>query len=196
MYCATWVQVMAFMPPRNEHSNTPPRPNRMPISNCAPVSREAIRPMPCDHIGERAQRRRRRKNDLRPAPVKAQTEIVGHGVQVQLAKVRRDQQGHQAEPAGPTQHVCQSAGLRLSAREPLQIEAAGHADERSRAHPVGGGGHAVVHRWDAAARHVILFRIRGAAMNPDGRIHHHRGEQEYRAEPEARQPALFGPCHQ
>ena len=46
MYCATWVQVMARMPPRKEHSKTPPKPNKMPISNCTPVNRDAIRPMP------------------------------------------------------------------------------------------------------------------------------------------------------
>jgi hypothetical protein len=33
-------------PPRNEHSSTPPKPSRMPISNCTPVRREAINPTP------------------------------------------------------------------------------------------------------------------------------------------------------
>jgi hypothetical protein len=46
MYCATCVQVMARIPPRNEHSSTPPSQNMMPISNCTPVSREAIKPTP------------------------------------------------------------------------------------------------------------------------------------------------------
>ena len=46
MYCATCVQVIARMPPRKEHSSTPPRPSMMPISNCTPVRRDAIRPTP------------------------------------------------------------------------------------------------------------------------------------------------------
>ena len=29
-----------------EHSSTPPRPSMMPISNCTPVRRDAIRPTP------------------------------------------------------------------------------------------------------------------------------------------------------
>ena len=34
------------IPPKKEHSNTPPKPSMMPISNCTPVRREAIRPTP------------------------------------------------------------------------------------------------------------------------------------------------------
>ena len=39
-------EVMVRMPPRNEHSSTPPSPSMMPISNCTPVRRDAIRPTP------------------------------------------------------------------------------------------------------------------------------------------------------
>jgi hypothetical protein len=47
MYWATWVQVMARMPPRKEQTSTPPRPRKMPISKEAMlVSRVVIRPTP------------------------------------------------------------------------------------------------------------------------------------------------------
>ena len=46
MYWATCVQVMARIPPKKEHNKTPPKPSKIPISNCTPVKREAINPMP------------------------------------------------------------------------------------------------------------------------------------------------------
>ena len=46
MYCATCVHVTARMPPRNEHTSTPPSPRKMPISKVTPVSRAVISPTP------------------------------------------------------------------------------------------------------------------------------------------------------
>ena len=46
MYCATWVQVMARMPPRNEQTRMLARPRKMPTEKSTPVKREVIRPTP------------------------------------------------------------------------------------------------------------------------------------------------------
>ena len=46
MYWATWVQVTAFIPPRNEQTRIPARPTNTPIPNSRPVNRLAIRPTP------------------------------------------------------------------------------------------------------------------------------------------------------
>ena len=40
------VQVTARIPPKKEHTSTPPSPKRMPISKCTPVMREVISPTP------------------------------------------------------------------------------------------------------------------------------------------------------
>ncbi len=46
MYCATWVQVTAFMPPRKEHTRMPARPTNTPTWNSRPVKREVMMPTP------------------------------------------------------------------------------------------------------------------------------------------------------
>ena len=45
-HCTTWVQVMARMPPRKEHSRMPPSAKNMPSSKVRPDSMEVTRPMP------------------------------------------------------------------------------------------------------------------------------------------------------
>ncbi len=46
MYCATWVQVTARMPPSIEHTRMPPRPTNTPTPNSSPVKREVMMPTP------------------------------------------------------------------------------------------------------------------------------------------------------
>ncbi len=46
MYCATWVQVTALIPPRNEQTRMPPRPSQIPTSNGTWVRRVVINPTP------------------------------------------------------------------------------------------------------------------------------------------------------
>ena len=45
MYCATWVQVTARIPPSIEHSRMPRRPNQTPTSNGMCSARAAIVPV-------------------------------------------------------------------------------------------------------------------------------------------------------
>ena len=46
MYCATWVQVTARMPPRKEHTRIPASPRNTPTPNSTPVNRLVISPTP------------------------------------------------------------------------------------------------------------------------------------------------------
>ena len=46
MYCATWVQVTARMPPRTEQNSTPSRPTKTPTLKSSPMKREMMSPTP------------------------------------------------------------------------------------------------------------------------------------------------------
>ena len=46
MYCPTWVQVTARMPPRKEQTSMPPSATKMPSSNEMPVMRVVMMPTP------------------------------------------------------------------------------------------------------------------------------------------------------
>jgi hypothetical protein len=46
MYCATWVQVTARMPPRKEHTRMPARPTNTPVSKAMPRKRLVTMPTP------------------------------------------------------------------------------------------------------------------------------------------------------
>ena len=127
-----------------------------------------------DHIGRRAHHSRQRRNDARPGAPKADMKKIGHGVEPHGPQVRCHQNGHQTKAPRPAQQIGQAAGLLGRARIALEVERAGEADEGGRAHPVGRRSHAVVHGRDAPARHVVLQRIGGAAIHPDGGVDHHR----------------------
>ncbi len=148
------------------------------------------------HVGERAQHRRQRRDHARPAPAEAHLEEFGNRVEVHRAQMRRDEQRDEAEAPRPAQQVGQPAGLSRPAREALQVERAREADEGGRAHPVGRRRHAVVERRDAPARDVVFLRVGGAAIDADGRIDHHREEQEDRPDPLPRHAPLLGPGHE
>ncbi len=46
MYCATWVQVTARIPPKNEQTNMPASPTNTPSSNATPRKRDVMMPTP------------------------------------------------------------------------------------------------------------------------------------------------------
>jgi len=46
MYCATWVQVTARMPPSSEHTSTPIRPTHTPVARSTPRKRLVMMPAP------------------------------------------------------------------------------------------------------------------------------------------------------
>ena len=46
MYCATWVQVTARMPPSIEQTRMPARPTNTPYSNGMPIRRDMTKPVP------------------------------------------------------------------------------------------------------------------------------------------------------
>ena len=112
-----------------------------------------------DHVGEGTQHRRQSRNDARPAPAKAHMKKIGHGVQPHGPQVRCNQHRHQTKPARPAQQVGQPTGLPRSTRKALQVQRPRETDERGRAHPVGGGRHAVVHGRYAPACYVVLVGI-------------------------------------
>ncbi len=148
------------------------------------------------HVGEGAQHGRQRRDHARPAPAEAHLEEFGNRVEVHRAQVRRDEQRDEAEAPRPAQQVGEPPGLPRPAREALQVERPREADERGRAHPVGRSRHAVVERRNAPARDVVFLRVGGAAVDPDGRIDHHREEQEDRPDPLPRQAPALGPGHE
>jgi len=148
------------------------------------------------HIGERAQHRCQGRHRARPAATEAGLEEIRQGVQLHGAQVRGHQHGHQAKAPGPAQQIGQAARLAGGAAKALQVQRARQADEGGRAHPVGGGGHAVVDRGNAAAGDIVFVGIAGAPPDADGGIHHDRDKQEDGADPVARQAVLFGPGHQ
>ena len=138
-----------------------------------------------DHVNEGTDHRAQRGDEARPAASEALGKEVRHRVEVHGAKPRRDEQRHQAEPSGPSEHISQAARLTGGAGKALQIERARQAEKRRRAHPVCRRGHAVVERRDAAAGDIELVRIGGAAVDADHGVGHHGQEQEHRADPGA-----------
>ena len=46
MYCATWVQVTDFMPPRTEQKRTPTSPRNTPMLKSMPINRATMNPTP------------------------------------------------------------------------------------------------------------------------------------------------------
>ncbi len=188
MYCATCVQVTARMPPRNEHTRMPPRPRKMPISNGTPHEARGDEADAVDlrhDVGERAQDRAQDADEARDVAAVARAEEVRNRELAELAQVRREEQRHQAVAAGPA-HDEREAEI---ARE---VQRAGHADERGRAHPVGAGRHAVEQRRHAPARDVVLRDVGGAADDADAGVQRDGGEQEGVADPYARQAHLLG----
>ena len=115
----------------------------------------------------------------------ARAEEVGDGELAELAQVGREEQRHQHVAAGPAHHEREA----VEARE---VERAGHADERRRAHPVGAGRHAVEERRHAAARDVVFGRVDRAAHDADAGVQRDGGEQEPVADPLARHAHLLG----
>ena len=92
-----------------------------------------------------------------------------------------------------TRHV--AAGPAHDEREAVeagQVQRAGHADERGRAHPVGAGRHAVEERRHAPSRDVILRGIDRAAHDADAGVQGDGGEQEPVADPLPRHAHLLG----
>ncbi|MNM98108.1 hypothetical protein D3C81_1106290 [compost metagenome] len=134
-------------------------------------------------IDERAQRGREHRN--RPhrqvaaglAVAVARREEVRDRVSAIFTQIRRQQERHQTIAAGPSHHIGQPlvAGGKQDARQ---------ADERRRAHPVRGDGHAIEQRRHPSPRHVILVEIRGPADQADAGIDRNGDEQEDIAEPQ------------
>ena len=46
MYCATWVHVTDFIPPRTEQNSTPSSPTNTPTLKSRPMKRDTMRPTP------------------------------------------------------------------------------------------------------------------------------------------------------
>mmetsp|Transcript_53285 Transcript_53285/g.125036 ORF Transcript_53285/g.125036 Transcript_53285/m.125036 type:complete len:660 (-) Transcript_53285:2122-4101(-) len=138
-----------------------------------------------DQVDEGHQDGRPGAHQPQRAAVEAFTEEVAQRELPEAAQVGRDAQGHEAEAAGPAQHIGQ-------ARIAAGVQRAHQSDEAGGAHPVRPGGHAVVERRHAAAGHVVLARIGGAAQDADDGVHRHRRTQEGVADPGLRQPVALG----
>ncbi len=138
-----------------------------------------------DDVGERAQDRGEDADGARDIAAVACAEEVRNRELPELAQVRREEQRDQAIAAGPSHDECEAAEAR-------QVQRAGHADERRRAHPVRAGGHAVEQRRNAPAGNVVLGRVGGAAHDADAGIQPDRRHQEDVADPLPREPHLLG----
>ena len=136
------------------------------------------------HVGEGAQDRAQDADEARDVAAVARTEEVRDRELAELAQVRREEQRHEAVAAGPP-HDEREAEI------PRQVQRAGHADERGRAHPVGAGRHAVEERGDPPPGDVVLGDVRGAADDADPGVQADGGEQERVADPDLRQPQLL-----
>ena len=148
------------------------------------------------HIGERTQHGRQGCDHARPAPAKTHLEKIRNGVQIHRPQVRRDEHGHEHEAPGPAQYIGQATRLAWRTRKALQVQRTAETDERGRTHPVGSGGHAVVHGRYTPPGHVVLLGIRGTAIHANASADHHHDEKENRPDPVARQATLLGPGHQ
>ncbi len=131
-----------------------------------------------DQIDERTQDRRAGRERAHGRARKARAEEVGDGVARELAHIRRQQEGHEAEAAGPAHQV----GERVVAGG---VERAGQADEGRGRQPVGRRRHAVEGRGHAPPGHVVLDQVGGARQQPDHGIDGDRHEQEHVADPDA-----------
>jgi hypothetical protein len=114
----------------------------------------------------------------------AGAEEVGHGVLAELAQIGREQDGHEHVAAGPAEDEGKPAIAQ-------RVEAAGHADEARRRHPVRAGGHAVVDGGHASARDVVFAHLHRAAEDADIGIDADGESHEQVADDLVRHPHLF-----
>ena len=115
------------------------------------------------HIGEADDDGAKHRRLPRPLRIVAVANEIGHGELAELAQVGRQQQGQQNEASGPAHQIDRPAIARKG-------DDARHADEAGRAHPVGGGGHAVGQRRHAFSGDIELTGGLGAAPNGDADV--------------------------
>ena len=137
------------------------------------------------HVHERHQDGDQDAHEASRVTLIAGAEEVGDRELTKLAQVRRQKQRHQAVASRPAHDEGQTAVAG-------EVQRAGHADEGRRAHPVCAGGHAVVDGRHAAASHVVLGRIVGAAHDADAGVQGHRGDKEHDTDGAATQAHLLG----
>ena len=125
----------------------------------------------CDHVNKRHEDGGKHTNQSRHVAAVARTKEVRNGELAELAQVGRQEQGHQAVAAGPAQNEGQTAVA-------SEVQGSGHTNERRCRHPVGAGGHAVVHGRHTTARNVVLCGVVGATHHADAAIQQHSGSQE------------------
>jgi hypothetical protein len=138
-----------------------------------------------DHIGERAQDRGENADAADDIAAVTLTEKIRNRELAELAQIGREQKCDQAVAAGPAHDE----------REPVearQVQRARHPDERSRAHPVGAGCHAVEECRYAPAGDIIFGWINRAAHDADAGIEQDRAREEAVTDPLFRQAHLLG----
>ena len=136
------------------------------------------------HVHERAQDGHQDADETGQVAAVARAQKVRDRELTELAQVRCEQERHQAVAAGPAQDEGQAV-------KALQVEAAGHADERGGRHPVRARGHAVEDRGHAPAGHVVLGHVGSAAHDADPRVQRDGGKQERVADVGPRQAHLL-----
>ncbi len=136
------------------------------------------------HIGERTEDGGEDADQPRQVALVAGAEEVRDGELPELAQVRRQEERDQAIAAGPAHDEGEAAVAG-------QVERPRHADERRRAHPVGAGGHAVVHRRHTTTGDVVLRGFGRAAHDADAGVEADGGQQEDDPDPGSRQAHLL-----
>ena len=140
------------------------------------------------HVGERRDDQHEHRAEARRVAAVPRTDEVGHRVAAELAEVRRHERSHQHVSAGPADDE-REVGV------PAHVDAAGHRDEGRAGHPVRRRRHAVEHRRDGAARHVVGVDLHRARQPADGGVDQDRKCDEQNADGVGTHPHLLEDGH-